>query len=75
MDDNKPWYQSKTIWGSLIMLASLALPAFGLVSLTPDQQSMMVNNIVGVVDAVLGLIGGILAIYGRFTAKTTIGKK
>lgn len=67
MDDFKPWYTSKTIWGSIIALIAAVASAFG-VEIDQHMQST-------VVEAALQLVaigGSILAVFGRMTATTKI---
>ena len=58
--DNKLWWQSKAVWGSLLSLLAMALSFFH-VDLDIGLQADIVNG-------VMALIGAGLAIYGRFTA-------
>ena len=68
--DSKPWYMSKTVWGGLLSIVGIACPraiaALGGSDAAADQ-------IITVVGAGVTLVGGILAIYGRVKASTTIG--
>lgn len=68
MIDEKPWYMSKTIWGSLIAVAAALA---GTAGLTIDAQSQMAIS-----DAILQVIsaaGALIAIYGRLNATDIIG--
>ena len=56
----KPWYKSKTIWGSIVAILALIAGAFGY-SVGPEAQAEIVTGIVG-------LIGAAFAIYGRIKA-------
>jgi len=56
----KPWYKSKTIWGSIVAVLALAAGAFGY-EVGPDAQAEIVTSLIGVV-------GGAFAIYGRIKA-------
>lgn len=56
----KPWYTSKTIWGSIVAIAALVAGAFGYSVGTEAQGE--------IVTAIIGIIGGALAIYGRVKA-------
>lgn len=67
MTDSKPWYLSKTIWGSLIAMLAGIGSAFGLDLDVPSQANL--------VDAILKLVsvaGSLLAVYGRFAATRPI---
>ena len=72
MNDTKPWYASKGIWGSIIAIISLALGLFGGHAMTPEAQVTLTDQIVAVASGIGTLIGSILAIIGRLTAKTAI---
>jgi len=67
MVDEKPWFMSKTIWGSLISVAAALVSTLG-ISLDGAVQ-------VAITDAVVQLIGAagaLLAIYGRLAATDII---
>ncbi len=67
MIDEKPWYLSKTIWGSLIAVAAALAATAGI---TIDGQNQQVIS-----DAILQVIaaaGALLSIYGRLTATDLI---
>lgn len=67
MNGTSIWWQSKTLWGSIIaMLAGVATMA-GL-KLDVALQDQLAELIVGAAN----LIGGALAWYGRVTAMTAI---
>ena len=67
MNGTSIWWQSKTLWGSIIaMLAGVATMA-GL-QLDAALQDQLAELIVGLAN----LIGGGLAWYGRVTATTQI---
>ena len=61
----KDWWKSKTVWAGI---ATIAVGAFGIDGVSPDELAAQADKII---TAVLGVI----AIYGRLTAKTEIGKK
>jgi hypothetical protein len=67
MDSFKTWYQSKTVWGGLIAILASLLQATG-VELGAETQSELADIAV----TLAGAAGGLLAIYGRVTAKTGI---
>lgn len=68
----KPWYLSKTIWGAILMFAALLLSFFG-VTVTPEEQASMADLIIQIAEGVVGLVGFVLTIYGRFKATKPIG--
>ena len=76
--DTKWWGQSMTIWGVIITTLSTVLPAFGPLlglDITAELIRQLGDQIVVVVQAVGGLIGTILAIWGRARATTSLERK
>lgn len=68
MTDLKKWYMSRTVWGAAIaILASLA-NLLGL-DVAPDDEAQLVDAVTALVAAV----GGIVAIYGRVSARKRLG--
>ena len=67
MVDEKPWFMSKTIWGSLISVAA-AFPATLGISLDQAAQSEIADALV----QLIGAAGALIAIYGRLTATDII---
>ena len=63
MTDIKGMLQSKTIWGALIAGAAIVLNMF----------HINLGDASGFADDIVGLIGAVLAIYGRITAVKKIG--
>jgi uncharacterized protein (TIGR02594 family) len=71
----KPWTQSKTIWGALITAAAAVIPVLGPVigvDLSGDVIRQAGDQAISVIQAVTGLFGTLLTIYGRATAKQGI---
>jgi hypothetical protein len=68
MSDTKYWYQSKTVWGSLIAILASVLHAGGF-ELDGNAQGDLADGIV----ALAGAIGGLLALYGRLSADKRLG--
>jgi len=67
MVDEKPWYLSKTIWGSLVAIAAAIASAFGM-PLGSDLQAQLAEALL----QVAGAVGGLVVIYGRLTATDII---
>ena len=67
MDDIKPWYQSKTVWGAVITLASMAAALAGIEVSDPDRQALADFLVVAG-----GAVGGILSLVGRLVARGRI---
>jgi len=70
-DDSKWWMQSKTLWGTLITAAATVIPAIapavGIV-LPGEMIQTFGDQAVTAVQALAGLFGTVLAIYGRLKA-------
>lgn len=63
MNETKPWYLSRTVWGALIAIAASLGGAFGIVFSEQDQAALS--------DAILeivGALGAVVALYGRLSA-------
>jgi lysozyme family protein len=74
----KWWGQSLTIWGALITGMSTVLPLVGPlvgVDITRDLVHQLGDQVVGVVQAVGGLVGTVLTIYGRTRATTRLERR
>lgn len=67
MQDEKAWYQSKTIWGALIAVIASLLDGFG-IKLDPTAQQQAVEAFY----QASAVIGALIAVYGRLTAKSII---
>ena len=67
MTASKPWYASKTIWGSLIAMIAGIGSAFGF-DLDAQTQAGLVDGVLKIISA----SGSLLAIYGRFSATKPI---
>jgi lysozyme family protein len=69
--DAKGWWQSLTIWGTLLTAITTVLPLVGVVlgvSITPELADEIGQNVVLVIQAVGGLIGTLMALFGRARA-------
>jgi uncharacterized protein (TIGR02594 family) len=74
-DDSKWWVQSKTLWGTLITAAATVLPVLGPalgIVLPADLIKTFGDQMVTAVQALAGLLGTVLAIYGRLKASTPL---
>ena len=68
MESNKRWYESRTIWASIVTFGSLLASALGVQVDDADQQVL--------VEALLQATaagGALVAIIGRLVAKSRIG--
>lgn len=67
MVEEKHWYLSKTIWGSLVAVAAALASTIG-ITIDPENQ-------IAIADAALQLVaagGALIAIYGRLSATQMI---
>lgn len=74
----KWWGQSVTIWGVVITALSTVLPTLGPVigiDVTGDLVHELGDGVVQTVQAVGGLIGTIMTIYGRMRASTPLTQR
>jgi hypothetical protein len=74
----KWWGNSMTIWGTLLTAATTVLPvvapALGL-DLTPEMMRQLGNGVMGTAQALGGVIGTGLAIWGRIRATAPIERR
>lgn len=68
MDMTKTWYQSKSVWGSLITLASMAAAIAGNPIGASDQETLIELTTVGA-----AAIGAVISLVGRLAARHRIG--
>ena len=59
----KPWWASKGVWGGIIAAVAGVAGLFG-VQVLPEDQAVLAD----VVTAVVGSLGGALAVWGRIRA-------
>lgn len=74
----KWWGQSITIWGAIITGLSTVLPALGPalgIDITGDLVRELGDGIVLTVQAVGGLVGTLMTIYGRVRASTPLAQR
>ncbi|MEL6920584.1 MAG: hypothetical protein AAFO77_06100 [Pseudomonadota bacterium] len=67
MEQSKPWYLSKTIWGSLIAVIAALLSGVGL-DIDERSQAVLVDTIL----QGIAVVGSLFAIVGRLSASTLI---
>lgn len=68
MTDTKPWYLSRTVWASIVTLATTAGSVVGL-PLAGLDNSALTDTMLQIATAVSGLV----ALYGRVAATSRIG--
>jgi hypothetical protein len=64
MNELKPWFFSKTIWGSLVSASAALATVFGL---SIDGQTQV--ELTEIAVQIAGAAGALLAVYGRLSAK------
>jgi len=69
MENTKPWYKSKTMWGGIVAVLAGIAGVFGY-NLGAEEQQVVVNSLVGIG----GSVGGLLALYGRIKADGKVTK-
>lgn len=67
VEDNKKWYESKTILASLVTVIALIAGMFNLAIDTETQQ-----GIVELATVIVGVFGSTTAIWARIKANKTI---
>jgi len=67
MEDTKPWYFSRTVWGALIAIAASIGSAFGIM-LGEVEQATLTDAILQIV----GAVGAVVALYGRLSARQVL---
>jgi len=68
MHDIKPWWQSRTLWGAIVTIASAGLGLAGLDLGDADREAL-----IELLTSLGAALGGVIAIVGRITAKNRIG--
>lgn len=65
----KHWHQSKTIWGGVAAIVAAILAVMGVDVSAADQAAIEQAAV-----AIVGGVGGLLAVYGRIKAQGKITK-
>ncbi len=71
----KWWGQSLTVWGTIITAASTVIPVLGPligIDITGEMIRQLGTQSVQVVQAIGGLAGTIMTVYGRVRATTRL---
>ena len=68
MDDTKQWFASKTVWGALVAILAGLLQVCG-TDLDADGQAQLADSLV----SLSGIVGGLVALYGRLRADKKLG--
>ncbi len=70
MNGSKKWYMSKGTWGGVFTVVVAGLGMLGIV-ISPEIADALAGHAV----EIAAIVGGLIAIWGRITAKQTIGRK
>lgn len=68
MKDSKAWYESKSVWGSIVTLVAMAAAIGGVEIGDPDRQALA--ELLAIAG---GAVGAILSLVGRLVATSRIG--
>lgn len=68
MQQAKPWWQSKGVWGGILASTSGVAAAVWGYNISPDEQDALASAIPGAIAGV----GGVVAIVGRLFARREI---
>ena len=71
MNGSSNWYESRGVWGGILAIAA---PLIG-VLLHKSISSADITAVSDALAAIGGAVGGLIAVYGRVNATTTIGTK
>ncbi len=74
----KWWAASRTIWGALITAVATVLPIIGPllgIAIPPELIHQLGDQVLLVAQALVGLVGTILTIYGRIRATTPLARR
>lgn len=69
MNDSKPWYLSRGLWGAIIAGIAAILNLLGVFEMTAAMQAETVE----VILAIATVAGAVIAFIGRWFAKTPVG--
>jgi len=67
MNDTKPWWQSKGIWGGIVAGLGVLLNIFGYEFGAEDQANLLAQ-----IDNIMMAVGVLLGLWGRITAKAKV---
>lgn len=75
MSETKSLFRSKTFWGAAVAVLGALAGLFGLEMSAADQAELtsLANQLLGIWDSLVVIAGALFAIYGRVTARKTIG--
>ena len=74
----KWWAQSRTIWGALVTAAAAVVPVLGPlvgIELSGDVVRQAGEQTISAIQAMAGLFGTLLTIYGRINASAPLVRR
>lgn len=74
----KWWGESMTVWGALMTAVATVLPVVGPligIDITPELVKLVGTQAYAVVQAVTGLLGTVMTIYGRARATQPLERR
>lgn len=76
MDGSKSWTGSAGVWGGVVAVAASGLNLLGYTVSLADQAALAnsLSQMVTLGTSIVGIVGGLVAIYGRVKATKTIAK-
>lgn len=69
---NKPFYQSRTLWGGFLLVGSWAIATFTGVVIPEDAQMSLLDTIIESVDKLALIAGSGLVLWGRIKAAKSL---
>jgi hypothetical protein len=75
MDNTKPWYTSRGVWGGVVAVVASGMQLAGY-AVTPADQAALAEGAAqlgGLVVSGVTLVGGAISIWGRIRATHAIG--
>ena len=69
---NKPFYQSRTLWGGALIVGAWALSSFTGVAIPEAAQATFLDSIMEAVDKVALVAGSGLVLWGRVKATKSL---
>ena len=73
--DNKKWWSSTAIWGSIIGAMAYGLQILGVTSISVEEQQPLTQHIANIVTSFAILAGIIMTVIGRWRAKKPISNQ
>lgn len=73
MNETKSIWASKGVWGSIIAVISVITGALFGVTIEPETQALVLDQITAIITAGTALFGAIMGLYGRIKADKKIG--